>query len=225
MTASVPFPPSNTVEGDADLRGAVSFTLMRRLQGRGKMNSADGLERLDAWMLAVARDCDKAAFAALFAHFGPLLKSWLIRSGSSPSAADDLVQDTFVLLWHKAHQFDPKRARVAAWLFTIARNLRVDRLRRVGESWPALDDAVIDATPAPDVPADDALSARQSASRVRWALTQLTSDQRSLLLLNFYEDKSHADIASQLALPLGTVKTRLRRAAARLRELLQDHRP
>ncbi len=189
------------------------------------MTSPDGLDRLDALMLAVARDCDKAALQALFVHFAPLIKSWLVRSGSSPSAADDLVQDTFVAAWHKAHQFDPSRARLAAWLFTITRNLRVDRMRRPGESWSSLDDAAVDEIPAPDRAADDVLSARQRELRVRWALSQLTPDQRRLLQLNFYEDKSHSAIATELALPLGTVKTRLRRAATLLRELLEDHRP
>ena len=189
------------------------------------MTSPDGLDRLDALMLAVARDGDKAALEALFVHFGPLIKSWLIRSGSSPSAADDLVQDTFVAVWHKAGQFDPARARVAAWLFTITRNLRVDRLRRPGESWSTLDEAAVDEIPTTECGAEDVLSARQRQVRVRWALAQLTADQRNLLQLNFYEDKSHSDIAAQLALPLGTVKTRLRRAASLLRELLEDHRP
>ncbi len=189
------------------------------------MTSPDGLDRLDALMLAVARDCDKAALQALFVHFGPLIKSWLMRSGTSPSAADDLVQDTFVAVWHKAHQFDPTRARVAAWLFTITRNLRVDRLRRPGESWSTLDEAALDDIPTTDVAAEDVLSVRQRERCVRRALSQLTPDQRRLLQLNFYEDKSHADIAAQLALPLGTVKTRLRRAASLLRELLEDHRP
>ena len=189
------------------------------------MTSPDGLDRLDALMLAVARDCDKAALEALFVHFGPLIKSWLMRSGSSESAADDLVQDTFVAVWHKAHQFDPKRARVAAWLFTISRNLRVDRLRRPGESWSTLDDVAVGDIPSPEGAAEDVLDTRQREFRVRWALSQLTPDQRNLLQLNFYEDKSHSDIAAELALPLGTVKTRLRRAASLLRDLLDDHRP
>ena len=107
---SPPLPSADVgVQGPS---ASVSFTLLRRLHARRPANSADGLERLDALVLAVARDCDKAAFADRFSHVGPLLKSWLIRSGSSPSAADDLVQDTFVLVWHKAHQFDPA---VRAW--------------------------------------------------------------------------------------------------------------
>ncbi len=225
MTPTSRSAPPGTDDDGADAGGSVSFTLLHRLRARRLMDSPDRLDGLDALMLAVARDGDRAAFAALFAHFGPLVKSWLMRSGTSDSAADDIVQDTFVLLWNKAHQFDPARARVAAWLFTIARNLRIDRLRRVGDAGAMLDDAALDDLPAPDRPADDALGARRAEQRVRWALSQLTADQRHLLQLNFYEDRSHSDIASQLALPLGTVKTRLRRAAARLRELLHDHRP
>lgn len=222
--APLPDPMRADAEAPAP-RSPVTFTLLNRLRGRKQMNSPDGLDRLDALMLAVARDCDKAALEALFVHFGPLIKSWLMRSGTSPSAADDLVQDTFVAVWHKAHQFDPARARVAAWLFTITRNLRVDRLRRPGEAWSTLDDVVAGDIPAPDDSVEDVLGARQRELRVRSALSQLTPDQRNLLKLSYYEDKSHSDIAAELALPLGTVKTRLRRAAALLRDLLEEHRP
>ncbi|MEP6501783.1 MAG: sigma-70 family RNA polymerase sigma factor [Betaproteobacteria bacterium] len=222
MKAPLSRPDASTDDGAADPGATVSFSLLDRLRERSAVNSSDGL---DALMLAVARDCDKAAFAALFAHFAPLIKTWLMRSGSSPSAADDLVQDTFVLVWHKARQFDPGRARVAAWMFTIARNLRIDRHRRLGDSWSTLDDAAVEELPAPEGAVEDVLSAHRRELCVRWALARLTADQRTLLHLNFYEDKSHSEIARQLALPLGTVKTRLRRAAARLRELLQDHRP
>jgi len=222
--APLPEDPSRDTGAPAP-QSSVSFTLLNRLRGRKRMTSPDGLDSLDALMLAVARDADKAALQALFSHFAPLIKSWLVRSGTSPSAADDLVQDTFVAVWHKAGQFDPARARVAAWLFTITRNLRVDRLRRPGESWSTLDDAAVDEIPAPGGAAEDLLSARQREVHVRRALSQLTADQRHLLQLNFYEDKSHADIAAHLSMPLGTVKTRLRRAAALLRELLKDHRP
>lgn len=206
-------------------QASVSFALLHRLSRMKALGSSSGLDRMDALMLAVAREGDRAALEALFVHFAPLIKSWLMRSGTSPSAADDLIQDTFVLVWQKARQFDPARARVAAWLFTITRNLRVDRLRRPGESWSTLDEGMVETIPASGPGVEDALGARQRERGVQWALAQLTPDQRQLLQLSFYEDRSHSEIAARLALPLGTVKTRIRRAAARLRELLHDHRP
>jgi len=179
-------------------------------------------DQFDAWMLAVARRQDRAAFGQLFGHFAPRLKSWLIRTGSAPESVDDLVQDTFVLLWRKAEQFDPARARVAAWLFTIARNLRIDRHRGAGAAWLALESAQVDDLVDPGVSSEDRLDQARLGRNVRSALTQLNSEQRTLVQLSFYEDKSHSTIAAELSLPLGTVKTRLRAAAARLRQLLEE---
>jgi RNA polymerase sigma factor (sigma-70 family) len=208
-------PPPDPEEGRAPL-----LTLVTR--GRDAVPAT--VAELDALLVAVARDHDRAAFARLFEHFAPRLKSWLVRTGSAPELADDLVQDSFVLLWRKAAQFNPARAHVAAWLFTIARNLRVDRHRGLCETWLSLDG--IDADFVPDTaPGFDArLAVAQSGAGVRSALTQLSSDQRTLVQLAFYDDKSHSEIARETGLPLGTVKTRLRAAATRLRQLLEEYR-
>jgi RNA polymerase sigma-70 factor (ECF subfamily) len=183
------------------------------------------VDDFDDWMLAVAHHQDKQAFARLFEHFAPRLKTWLMRSGSEPALADDLVQDTFVALWRKAQQFDPARAHVAAWLFTIARNLRIDRHRGWSETWLSLDAVDVAQVPDPALGFDVRLAARQSDDSVRRALRCLTADQRTLVQLSFYEAKSHSCIADELRLPLGTVKTRLRAAASRLRQLLEEDRP
>ena len=183
-----------------------------------------GVDDMDGWMLAIAQHHDRQAFARLFEHFAPRLKTWLMRTGSEPEFADDLVQDAFVLLWRKAAQFDPARAHVAAWLFTIARNLRVDRKRGLSESWLSLDAVAADLMPDPAPGIDARLASAHTCDNVRRALTQLSSDQRTLVQLSFYDDKSHSTIAGELQLPLGTVKTRLRAAAARLRQLLEEER-
>ncbi|MCK9689382.1 sigma-70 family RNA polymerase sigma factor [Scleromatobacter humisilvae] len=180
-------------------------------------------DQLDACMLAVARQQDRAAFERLFSHFAPRLKSWLIRTGSAPDSVDDLVQDTFVLVWRKAAQFDPDRARVAAWLFTIARNLRIDRHRGAGAAWLALESTHVEDVADPAEGSDTRLAQMRMSRDVRSALAQLSSEQRTLVQLSFYEDKSHSAIAAELTLPLGTVKTRLRAAAARLRQLLEEY--
>jgi len=187
--------------------------------------ATDLSRQLDAWMDAVARHQDREAFAALFTHFGPKLKGWLWKTGSSSDEAEELTQDAFVLLWRKAAQFDATRASVGSWLFTIARNLRVDRRRAMHDTWTTLDDRAAQDVADPGLGQEHAVSRRQHDERVRSAMSRLSPDERRLVQLTFYEDMSHSRIAAELKMPLGTVKTRLRRAAAALRVLLEECRP
>jgi len=176
-------------------------------------------------MVAVALHHDREAFASLFKHFGPRLKAWLWRTGSSVDEAEEIAQDAFVNLWRKAAQFDAARANVGSWLFTIARNLRIDRRRAIHDTWTTLDDMEVQDIADACASQEDSVSRRQRDERVQVAMSRLTDDQRELVKLSFYEDMSHARIAAELKLPLGTVKTRLRRAATLLRGLLQECRP
>jgi len=206
--------------GAAPARAAARLALVVPA-GEDEMTSPEHLKSL---VLAVALDHDRAAFSALFAHFGPKLKHWLMRSGSPPDVAEELVQETFVVLWRKADRFDHGRSNVAAWLFTIARNLRVDRHRGLPETAWSLDDDEVGRVRDPASTPDQRVLDDERDVTVRRALAQLPPDQRLLLQLAFYDDKSHSCIAEELALPLGTVKTRIRRAAARLRLMLEEFR-
>ena len=169
---------------------------------------------------AVARDRDKAAFAALFDHFAPRLKTYVMRLGASPATADELVQETMLTLWRRAESFDPRQATASTWIFTIARNKRIDALRR--ETRPDLDprDPALAAPPA--VAADDAMATNESEVILRQAITALPEEQAELLRICYYGDKSHSQIAREMGLPLGTVKSRLRLALSRLRLSLKD---
>ena len=100
-------------------------------------------------MEAIARRRDRTAFATLFAHFGPRVKAWMLRAGSSPPAADELTQETMLAVWQKAQLFDPSRAAVSTWIFTIARNLRIDLSRRDGRAQPGPDPSLYEPGPAP----------------------------------------------------------------------------
>lgn len=172
---------------------------------------------------AVAERQDRAAFAALFEHFAPRIKSFMRRSGSSAAEADELVQETFLAVWRKAGLFDPATNGVSAWIFTIARNLRTDARRKAGRSGvvdgiEVDEEFQVDEGPGPD----QRLALKQEQSLVRAALTQLSPEQLSVVELSFFEEKAHAEIASTLGIPLGTVKSRLRLAMGRLRALLSD---
>lgn len=173
----------------------------------------------DRLIQAVARDRDREAFAALFDHFAPRLKAWLMRSGAAPAAADDFAQEAMLTVWRKAELFDPARARAATWIFTIARNRRIDALRRDSRPLPVPEISL--AGPDPERP-DDVLEARQDEDRVRAALRSLKPDQIEVIQMAFFQDLTHAEVAQSLALPLGTVKSRIRNAMIKLRELLDQ---
>ncbi len=179
-------------------------------------------ENFDALLLAVAQG-DRAAFAALFAHFAPRLKAWLMHSGSSEVQAEELVQEAMVKVWRKGAQFDPAQAGASTWIFTIARNLRVDQLRRQGQPTQGLDDAMLDGLVDPTALPDEALHTQRREREVRAALAGLTDEQVQVIRLSYFDDQPHARIAEVLGIPLGTVKSRIRLALIHLRRLIDGN--
>lgn len=189
-------------------------------------NKKDGptLDDLSELIGAISARRDRAAFAALFRHFAPRVKAFMQRSGIAEAAAEELAQETMLTVWRKAELYDPQVAGAATWIFTIARNLRIDWQRRLRRSGVVSDifevEAAfhIDASPQPD----QRVAAAQSEQRVRSALSQLSVDQLRVVELSFFEEKAHAEISQILEIPLGTVKSRLRLAMERLRILLGE---
>lgn len=161
---------------------------------------------------------DRAAFADLFRRFAPRLRSYMMRLGADPGTADELTQETMLVVWRRAVTFDRRQSSVGTWMFTIARNKRIDAIRR--QRRPDFDPN--DPALVPEAPeaADDALDAAQRETRVRAAMKSLPAEQIDLLRLAFYDGLSHRDIADRTGLPLGTVKSRLRLAFGRMRRLV-----
>ncbi|MGB7034268.1 MAG: sigma-70 family RNA polymerase sigma factor [Xanthobacteraceae bacterium] len=172
------------------------------------------------WITAIAKRGDRAAFAALFAFYAPRIKAMLMRTGASADVGEDFAQEALLTVWRKAAYFDRERASASAWVYTIARNLRVDRLRHDKRAKLYVLYETVESE-EPEGP-DAALSAAERAERVRGALSQIPEEQVRVLQLSFFEGRAHGDIAKQLDLPLGTVKSRLRLAMSRLRNLLGD---
>lgn len=169
---------------------------------------------------AIAADRDRDAFGQLFDYFAPRIKGFLIRGGATPGAAEELAQEALLSIWRKADQFDRSRASASAWIFSIARNLRIDGLRR--EQRAMLID--VDPSEEPDSPLtpDTEMLATERDAQVRAALAGLPPEQLRVVQLSFFEARSHPEIANTLKIPLGTVKSRLRLAMKRLQELLVD---
>ncbi|WP_439815657.1 sigma-70 family RNA polymerase sigma factor [Zavarzinia sp. CC-PAN008] len=177
-----------------------------------------------ACLQAVALSQDREAFETLFRHFAPRVKSYLLRQQGDATRAEELMQETMVLVWRKAHLFDPAKAAPATWIFRIARNLRIDAFRR--ERHPEIDPADPVLLPEPEPAGDTTLQRAQEAGMVSHALSSLSEAEQAVVRLSFYEDLSHSLIAERLGVPLGTVKSRLRLAFGKLRRILgEEARP
>jgi RNA polymerase sigma-70 factor (ECF subfamily) len=167
---------------------------------------------------AVAQRRDRAAFAALFDHFGPRLNSYLIRLGTEPAQAEEIVQDVMTTLWRKAELFDPSKSSLSTWLYRIARNRRIDLARRDKGEWDP-DEPMLQPSSTPDI--EKLVDEQQREEAVRSAMQSLPSEQLDLVRLAFFDGLSHSQIAEQTGLPLGTVKSRIRLAFTRLRRALE----
>jgi RNA polymerase sigma-70 factor (ECF subfamily) len=174
---------------------------------------------LDELIARVAQRQDRAAFAALFEHFAPRVKAYLMRLGADDGSAQELAQEVMLAVWRRAASFNPALASVSTWIFTIARNKRIDLLRRERHSELDPDDPAL--VPDPAVGADVVLDHAETGARLRAAIGSLPEEQARLLKMAYFEDKSHSAIAAETRLPLGTVKSRIRLALNRLRAVLE----
>ena len=179
----------------------------------------------DFWMSdllsQIAIERSDAAFRRLFDEFGPRIRDYMRRRGADTATAEELVQETLLTVWRKAALYSSDKGTPASWIFTIARNLRINRLQRE-VVWQELSNEQADAIPSEDAAPDDTVAARQRQVRVQAVLAELPADQRAVVTLAFIEGLSQSDIAARLSLPLGTVKSRMRLAYQRVRAALED---
>ncbi len=175
-------------------------------------------QRLAALLEAVGRDRDRTAFAELFDYFAPRIKAYMRRLGADDAQAEELMQETMLTVWRRAASYDPKLAAVSTWMFTVARNKRIDGLRRAAR--PDVD--LNDPTMEQEQEQPDAIVGRmQTAALVREALAELPPEQAEAMRLAYYEGLSQSEIAAKLDTPLGTIKSRMRLALRRLRGSLE----
>ena len=207
--------PAPVLAGAESLRRAMSNALPAK-----STTAVTPDHRMRDLVLAVAARRDRTAFAELFAFFAPRLKAFMIRGGAAADVAEELAQEAMIQVWRRADSFDPTRAAASTWIYTIARNKRIDRLRR--ERRPEISEEEYVAALGEPERGDDAAERSEDETRLARSLETLPEDQALVVRLAFYEDKSHSDIAAELRLPLGTVKSRIRLALTRLRGIIQD---
>jgi RNA polymerase sigma-70 factor (ECF subfamily) len=169
------------------------------------------------WMRAVSERADREAFAHLFAHFAPRLIAFFARAGLPRDSAEEVAQETMIAVWTKARLYNSAEAGVSTWIYTIARNARIDRLRREGRRSKLETEVAAEEDEGLDISGEESLLALERDERVRLAVNALPVEQAEVVRLSFFADKPHAEIARELGIPLGTVKSRLRLAMAKIR--------
>ncbi len=175
---------------------------------------------MNALLLRVAGDADRDAFNALFLFFAPRIKSYLMKIGAAADLADDLAQEAMLRVWRRAKLFDPAKASASTWIFTIARNLRIDAARRAAK--PDLDPNEPALLPDHEPEPDQLIDRSSRDEKIRAAFSALPPAQYEVVKLHFIDDLAHSEIAERLSLPLGTVKSRLRLAFEKIRKELGD---
>lgn len=170
----------------------------------------------------VAQSRDVEAFRKLFELYGPRVKSYMMRQGADATTAEDLAQETLLTVWRKAQLYSDEKGSATTWIFTIARNLRIDRLRREVSWQPLPENRDEEASDAPDP--EQEVTERERRDKVRAVLATLPADQSEVVTLSYVEGLSHSEIAERLQLPLGTVKSRMRLAYQKVKEAVEDIR-
>lgn len=210
-----------TQETAASGRGGYPLRPLPRPRNGAKKNTvtieepakkADWLEQLER----VRDERDEAAFAQLFDHFAPRVKAFLMRSGADAALAEECTQEVMATLWHKAALFNPDRASVATWVFTIARNKKIDVLRK--QRRPEPEDLPWGPEAEPDQA--DIIGLQQETEKLGRAIAALPLKQRELIEKAYFGELSHSEIAAETGLPLGTIKSRIRLALDRLRHAM-----
>lgn len=181
---------------------------------------ATGPRQFNQLIEDIADHQSKPAFAALFKHFAPRVKSFALKGGIDDLAAEEIAQETMLVVWRKAALFDGRKAAASTWIFTIARNKRVDYLRRHNK--PALQDHDFIHLETDLKNQDESYEVEQASLTVREQMSQLPEDQKAVIIKAFMEEKSHAVVAEEMGLPLGTVKSRIRIALRKMRGKIGD---
>ncbi|GHF11547.1 RNA polymerase sigma factor [Kordiimonas sediminis] len=178
-------------------------------------------EKYESLVMRVAEHKDKAAFKELFLYFAPRVKAHLVKLSMDPRLAEDLAQDVMVKVWRKAGQYNPAKARLSTWIFTIARNSYIDQVRK--QKYPEVNADDHLGEMVADEKTEKPLEQKQTAARVNNAMKHLKPEQVEVIQLSFFEELSHSEIAERLQLPLGTVKSRIRLAFKTLRKELGEY--
>jgi len=188
-----------------------------------KNSSAERVEQLKDCLARVANQRDKSAFSTLFDHYVPLLRAYsLVREPGADLIADELAQEVMIRVWLKAGSYNSQLANINTWIFTLARNCRIDYLRKNGRFVSEIDPTEIFNDMEDENPSPFQLTHQtRLEENIRAGLGKLPREQSEILVKVYLEGKSHQQTSEELKLPLGTVKSRVRLAVKKLKVLVE----
>lgn len=189
-------------------------------QPRGNLMVEPSRDELGQALLDIGNHQDQAAFETVYKYFAGRVKSFLLGKGMEDSTAEELMQEIMLTVWRRAESYDPAKAAASTWIFTIARNRRIDYLRGNSRIEVELDDAMLERA-IEQHNTNDTLEYKttltQESHKLFSAMENLPPEQQQVMHLSYFRGQSHGDIAQWLGLPVGTVKSRIRLALQNVR--------
>tara|TARA_B100000989_G_scaffold166102_1_gene124204 strand:+ start:49 stop:582 length:534 start_codon:yes stop_codon:yes gene_type:complete len=168
-------------------------------------------------MTKITEDRDEMAFSNLFDFLAPKINTYFLQNGLSTESAEELTQEVMSTIWTKSDKYDPSKSAVSTWVYTIARNKKIDFSRKNLKTKINEDDIR-------DFLYNDSESERLTRDEIKDQVNrinkELSADQRKIIKMNFFESKSHKKIAQELEIPLGTVKSRIRHILTKLQRTI-----
>ncbi|SES63698.1 sigma-70 family RNA polymerase sigma factor [Thalassotalea agarivorans] len=179
-------------------------------------------QQLSGWILSVAEYRDAGAFKQIFLWFAPKIRAVAFKQLNNEAQAHDILQETMSNVWRKAHLYYPEKGNATTWVYTIMRNVIFDYLRKLrSQNEQQLSD---DLWPMVEKPVDDSVLFKDHllSEKVERHLSSLPEGQKQVVIGFYFQDLTQEQLAQQLDVPLGTVKSRLRLALGKLKHLLGD---
>ena len=174
---------------------------------------------LGNYLRDIGENQDRIAFSNIFKHFAPRLKSFFVKLGCSEVQAEEIIQEVMIAVWTKSSTYDKSKSSVSTWIYTIAKNKRIDKIRKETKHNTVESDESLE-IPVSSVQEEQLLSS-EVTKKIHHSLQFLPKEQAELLKLSYFYEKTHSDIAKDLSLPLGTVKSRIRLALSKMKNLVE----
>ncbi len=174
-------------------------------------------KELEKLMAKITADRDEMAFSNLFDFMAPKINSYYLQNGLVADNAEELTQEVMSAIWSKSSQYDSSKSAVSTWIYTIARNKKVDFYRKnsaVGYNEEDIREFLYHDSNS------DKIAENEIKDQVKRINLELDSNQRKMIKMNFFENKSHKKIAEELEIPLGTVKSRIRHILTKMQRIL-----
>ena len=202
-----------------NLKSFDSNTAMKSRNIKADSFSASTDDDLTLCVELIGKNQDKLAFNSIFKYFAPRLKSFLVKAGSTDTQAEEVIQEVMIAVWTKSSTYDSSKSSVSTWIYTIARNKRIDKIRKEKRHYLSESDEGLE-IPVDSTQEKEIFTAQVSNSLKKY-MSNLPEEQSKLLKLSYFYNKTHADISAELKIPLGTVKSRIRLALTKMRHLVE----